>query len=58
MILGRSADSLVVSTGRGNVSVGALSVEGEEAYSLWAIGLVPGTFFDPSPACEPHLKAT
>jgi methionyl-tRNA formyltransferase len=58
MILGRCADSLIVSTGRGNVSIGALSVEGEEAYSLWAIGLVPGTFFDPSPACEPHLKAT
>lgn len=58
MILGRSADSLIVSTGRGNVSIGALSIEGEEAYSLWAIGLVPGTFFDPSPVGEPHLKST
>ncbi len=56
MILGRSADSLIVSTGRGNLSIGGLTIEGEEAYSLWAIGLVPGTFFDPSPACEPHLK--
>lgn len=47
MILGRTDESLLVSTGRGNILIGGLSV-----------GLVPGTFFDPSPAAAPHLKAT
>ena len=53
MILGRSEDSLIVSTGEGNLSVSALSIEGESgsamAPALWAVGMVPGTFFDPSP---------
>jgi methionyl-tRNA formyltransferase len=53
MILGRSEDSLIVSTGDGNLSVSALSIEGESgsamAPALWAVGMVPGTFFDPSP---------
>lgn len=59
MILGRSEQSLLVSTGQGNVSIGGLSVDdGEAGTPLWAVGLIPGTFFDPSPAGQPRLKVT
>ncbi|HVE38672.1 MAG TPA: methionyl-tRNA formyltransferase [Planctomycetota bacterium] len=50
MILGRTEDSLIVSTGQGNLSVSAMSIEGEDgpmAQALWVVGMIPGTFFDP-----------
>jgi len=50
MILGRTEDSLLVSTGQGNLSVSAMSIEGEDgpmAQALWVVGMIPGTFFDP-----------
>jgi methionyl-tRNA formyltransferase len=55
MILGRSEDSVLVSTGRGNLSISAMTAEGDDAsavaQALWVIGMIPGTFFDPSPRC-------
>jgi len=62
MILGRAEESLIVSTGEGNLSVSGMSIEGEEGaamtHALWAVGMIPGTFFDPAPACESKLKIT
>lgn len=56
MILGRSNDSLLVSTGRGNVLISGLSIDAESPSAssppLWALGLIPGTFFDPFPSAE------
>ena len=58
MILGRTEDSLLVSTGQGNLSVSALSVEGEDGPSLsqalWVVGMIPGTFFDPALSESPN----
>jgi methionyl-tRNA formyltransferase len=51
LILGRTEDSLIVSTGQGNLSVSSMSIEGEEgpmAQALWVVGMIPGTFFDPA----------
>lgn len=62
MILGRSEDALIVSTGQGNLSIGAMTIDSDDAaalpQSLWTVGLIPGTFFDPVPARAPHLKVT
>jgi methionyl-tRNA formyltransferase len=58
MILGRSDHSLLVSTGQGNVSIGGLSVVEDASAPIWSLGLIPGTFFDPSPAAVPRLKVT
>jgi methionyl-tRNA formyltransferase len=55
MILGWSDDALIVSTGRGNLAISGLTAEDG---GLRSIGLVPGTFFDPTPASEPRLKVT
>ncbi len=55
MILGRTEDSLLVSTGQGNLSVSSMSIEGEDgpmAQALWVVGMIPGTFFDPVPAAS------
>jgi methionyl-tRNA formyltransferase len=61
LILGRSDDSLIVSTGQGNLSVSAMSIEGEDgpsiAQTLWAVGLIPGTFFDPAPSSDPVIRS-
>jgi methionyl-tRNA formyltransferase len=52
MILGRTEDSLLVSTGQGNLSISSMSIEGEDgpplAQTLWVVGMIPGTFFDPA----------
>lgn len=62
MILGRADESLIVSTGRGNLSISGLSVDIDDPSvstpPLWAVGLIPGTFFDPSPAIDSPLRAT
>jgi len=52
MILGRSDESLIVSTGRGNLSISSMTVEGDDVppmpQALWVVGMIPGTFFDPA----------
>ena len=59
MILGRSEDSLRVSTGRGNLSISGMTIEDDDArgQALWVVGMIPGTFFDPAPRFESNLKA-
>jgi methionyl-tRNA formyltransferase len=60
VILGRSQDGLVVSTGRGNLSVSNMTVDGEDAdtmaRALRAVGMIPGTVFDTIQACESNLN--
>jgi methionyl-tRNA formyltransferase len=61
MILGRTEDSLLVSTGRGNLSISGMTIEDDDAgavgQALWVVGMIPGTFFDPSPRVETNLRA-
>ena len=57
MILGRLDDSLLVSTGRGNLAISGLSVDGE-APPPWSSGPAPGTFFDPTPLRDASMKTT
>jgi methionyl-tRNA formyltransferase len=60
MILGRTENSLLVSTGRGNLSVSGMTIDDDDAatgQALWVVGMVPGTFFDPSPRVETNLRA-
>lgn len=47
MILGRLDDALLVSTGRGNVALPGVDIDGK-----------PGTFFDPAPVRPPPVKTT
>jgi methionyl-tRNA formyltransferase len=60
MILGRSEDAILVSTGRGNLSMSGMTIEdadaGRVAQALWVVGMIPGTFFDPSPRCETGVR--
>jgi methionyl-tRNA formyltransferase len=48
MILGRQDESLLVSTGRGNLALSGLAIDGDPL-PPWTGGPEPGTFFDPPP---------
>lgn len=56
MILGRMGESLIVSTGQGNLSVSGLTIDGGPR-PTWTPGPSPGTFFDAAPAPESPLEA-
>jgi len=55
MILGRSHDELIVSTGGGNLSISGLSIDGQSPFLASSL-LMPGTFFDPRPVKESPLQ--
>jgi methionyl-tRNA formyltransferase len=53
MILGRLGESLIVSTGSGNLALSGLTIDGDAPFAGSALP-APGTLFDPSPAAVPE----